>query len=193
MRECLQSLFSSVRIDAVAYSSTGAFLDAGYPSRPHCLVLDVRLPGQSGLDLQVRMNSDGERSPIIFITGHADVPMSVQAMRRGAVNFLSKPFRDQELLEAVGEALVLDARRRSAEGALLELRRRVRTLTPRELEVLRALDRGLLNKQIAYEMGIAEIAVKMHRSNATRKLGARSVPDLIHKVRTLELASLPSH
>jgi DNA-binding NarL/FixJ family response regulator len=101
------------------------------------------------------------------------------------------PFRDQELLEAVGEALVLDARRRSAEGALLELRRRVRTLTPRELEVLRALDRGLLNKQIAYEMGIAEITVKMHRSNATRKLGARSVPDLIHKVRTLELASLP--
>jgi FixJ family two-component response regulator len=192
VRDSLEALFLSVHLDAITFPTPSRFLGAPLPDRPRCLVLDVRLPGESGLDLQVRLGAAGVHLPIIFITGHADVPMSVQAMRRGAVNFLTKPFRDQDLLDAVREALDFDARRRAVEGALSELRHRARTLTPREVDVLKALDRGLLNKQIAHELGIAEITVKMHRSNATQKLGAKSVPDLIHKVRSLALGSVPA-
>ena len=190
VRLSLESLFLSVGLEAAGYSSTSALLQAGLPGRPHCLVLDVRMPGQSGLDLQTHLNTLGIKSPIIFMTGYADVPMSVQAMRRGALNFLAKPFRDQDLLDAVREALEIDTRQRKDEGFRALVKEKARSLTPREREVLMGVDRGLMNKQIAFELGIAEITVKMHRSHASRKLGARSVPDLIDKIRALDLQSL---
>jgi FixJ family two-component response regulator len=187
VREALVDLFGSVGLHARAFASTRAFVDAPREEVPSCLVLDVRMPEESGLDLQRRLNEQGLRIPIIFITGHADVPMSVRAMKLGAINFLPKPFRDQELLDAVGEALRHDAERRIAEAGMLELRKLAERLTPRELDVLKAVDRGLLNKQIAYELGIAEITVKMHRSSAFRKLKATTVADMIQKVRALDL------
>ncbi|MET3723678.1 response regulator transcription factor [Sphingomonas trueperi] len=187
IREALVDLFGSVGLHAEAFPSTRAFLDAPRRDVPSCLVLDVRMPEESGLDLQRRMNDQSVRIPIIFITGHADVPMSVRAMKLGAVNFLPKPFRDQELLDAVAEALRTDAEQRAAEAGTAELRKLAERLTPRELDVLKAVDRGLLNKQIAYELGIAEITVKMHRSSAFRKLKATTVADMIQKVRALNL------
>jgi len=187
VRDSLGDLFRSVGIEVACYASTRDLIAAGLPDRTSCLVLDVRMPGESGLDFQARLRAQGSAPPIIFITGHADVPMSVRAMRLGAVNFLPKPFRDQELLDAVSEALRDDAVRRAADAEMQELRRLAEALTPREIEVLQGVDRGLLNKQIAYELGIAEITVKMHRSSAFRKLKARTVADLIHKARLLDL------
>ncbi|WP_339949270.1 response regulator [uncultured Albimonas sp.] len=187
VRESLGDLFSSVGIEVACFASTRELIAAGLPERTSCLVLDVRMPGESGLDFQSRLRAQGSAPPIIFITGHADVPMSVRAMRLGAVNFLPKPFRDQELLDAVAEALRDDAARRAADAQMRELRRLAEALTPREIEVLQGVDRGLLNKQIAWELGIAEITVKMHRSSAFRKLKARTVADLIHKARLLDL------
>ena len=187
VRDSLGDLFRSVGIEVACYASTRDLIAAGLPDRTSCLVLDVRMPGESGLDFQARLRAQGSAPPIIFITGHADVPMSVRAMRLGAVNFLPKPFRDQELLDAVSEALRDDAVRRAADAEMQELRRLAEALTPREIEVLQGVDRGLLNKQIAYELGIAEITVKMHRSSAFRKLKARTVADLIHKARLLYL------
>jgi FixJ family two-component response regulator len=143
------------------------------------------MPGGSGLELQEKLVALGTRLPIIFITGHADVPMTVRAMKSGAINFLAKPFRDQELLDAIWEAIRVEGERRENERGRDELRKLAESLTPRELDVLKALDRGLLNKQIAFELGIAEITVKMHRSNAFRKLRATTVPDMIQKVREL--------
>ena len=187
VRDSLGDLFRSVGIEVACYASTRDLIAAGLPNRTSCLVLDVRMPGESGLDFQARLRAQGSAPPIIFITGHADVPMSVRAMRLGAVNFLPKPFRDQELLDAVSEALRDDAVRRAADAEMQELRRLAEALTPREIEVLQGVDRGLLNKQIAWELGIAEITVKMHRSSAFRKLKARTVADLIHKARLLDL------
>lgn len=187
VRDSLGDLFRSVGIEVACYASTRDLIAAGLPDRTSCLVLDVRMPGESGLDFQARLRAQGSAPPIIFITGHADVPMSVRAMRLGAVNFLPKPFRDQELLDAVSEALCDDAVRRAADAEMQELRRLAEALTPREIEVLQGVDRGLLNKQIAWELGIAEITVKMHRSSAFRKLKARTVADLIHKARLLDL------
>ena len=187
VRDSLSDLFRSVGIEVACYASTRDLIAAGLPDRTSCLVLDVRMPGESGLDFQARLRAQGSAPPIIFITGHADVPMSVRAMRLGAVNFLPKPFRDQELLDAVSEALRDDAVRRAADAEMQELRRLAEALTPREIEVLQGVDRGLLNKQIAWELGIAEITVKMHRSSAFRKLKARTVADLIHKARLLDL------
>lgn len=187
VRESLGDLFLSVGIEVACFASTRELIAAGLPERTSCLVLDVRMPGESGLDFQSRLRAQGSAPPIIFITGHADVPMSVRAMRLGAVNFLPKPFRDQELLDAVAEALRDDAARRAADAEMRELRRLAEALTPREIEVLQGVDRGLLNKQIAWELGIAEITVKMHRSSAFRKLKARTVADLIHKARLLDL------
>ncbi|MEE3627543.1 response regulator [Nitrospirillum sp. BR 11752] len=187
VRGGVTDLFRSVGLNVKNYPSTRDFLADTLPDRPSCLVLDVRLPGESGLEFQSRLNATGARLPIIFISGHADVPMSVQAMKSGAVDFLPKPFREQELLDAVSGALRVDAQRRREERDLDELRQLAAQLTPREVEVLKAVDRGLLNKQIAFEMGIAEITVKMHRSSAFRKLKARSVADMIQKVRRLAL------
>ena len=153
VRDSLGDLFRSVGIEVACYASTRDLIAAGLPDRTSCLVLDVRMPGESGLDFQARLRAQGSAPPIIFITGHADVPMSVRAMRLGAVNFLPKPFRDQELLDAVSEALRDDAVRRAADAEMQELRRLAEALTPREIEVLQGVDRGLLNKQIAWELG----------------------------------------
>ncbi|MEA1648030.1 response regulator transcription factor [Nitrospirillum sp. BR 11164] len=187
VRGGVTDLFCSVGLPVKNYASTQAFLADILPDRPSCLILDVRLPGESGLEFQARLNAAGTRLPIIFISGHADVPMSVQAMKSGAVDFLPKPFREQELLDAVSAALRADAKRRVEERDMDELRLLASQLTPREVEVLRAVDRGLLNKQIAHELGIAEITVKIHRSSAFRKLKAKSITDLVQKVRRLDL------
>lgn len=190
VRRSLEELFVSVGLGVRSYGSSQAFLAAGIPEGPSCLVLDVRLPEESGLRLQERLNEYGVPIPVIFITAHADVPMSVRAMKCGAVNFLPKPFRDQELLDAVWEALHAEAARHRRQHVEDDLKRLARTLTPREIQILRAVGRGLLNKQIAYELGIAEITVKMHRSHAFRKLKAKSVTDMIVKIRSLDLDKL---
>ncbi|WP_395664278.1 response regulator transcription factor [Methylocella sp.] len=190
VRSSLEELFISVGLRVRSYGSSQAFLTAGIPQGPSCLVLDVRLPEESGLKLQERLNEHGVQLPVIFITAHADVPMSVRAMKHGAANFLPKPFRDQELLDAVWEALHAEAARHRRRHVEDGLKRLAQTLTPREIQILRAVDRGLLNKQIAHELGIAEITVKMHRSNAFRKLKAKSVADMILKIRSLDLDGL---
>ncbi|WP_404334737.1 response regulator transcription factor [Sphingomonas sp. MMS12-HWE2-04] len=187
VRESLSDLFGSIGIDSQLFGSTRELLDAGLPDRPSCLVLDLRLPGASGLELQTRLAEMDAGIPIIFITGHADVPTSVRAMKAGAIDFLPKPFREQELLDVVAQALRLDEARRREAGAVAEVRRLAATLTPREMDVLRGVQRGLLNKQIAYELGVTEITVKMHRSSAGRKLKTSSVADLVRKVTLLAL------
>ncbi|MAU95175.1 MAG: DNA-binding response regulator [Fulvimarina sp.] len=187
VRDSLRDLFDSVGIETELFASTGEFLDAGIPNRPCCLVLDLRMPGASGLDLQARLKELEKRVPVIFLTGYADVSTSVRAMKAGAVDFLPKPFRDQELLDAVGEALRIDVERRSGETAVSEVRKLADQLTPREVDVLRGVGRGLLNKQIAFELGITEITVKMHRSSAGRKLRVVSVADMVRKIELLKL------
>lgn len=186
IRESFGDLFASVGLQVIAYPSVAAFLQAGIPDRPTCLILDVRMPGESGLDLQERLHSLQVRIPIIFITGFADVAMSVRAMKRGAADFLAKPFRDQDLLDAVAEALREDADRRERTRSVQELRDLASNLTPREAEVLKGVGRGLLSKQIAHELGIAETTVKMHRSSAFRKLRAVTASDLVQKAKLLD-------
>jgi FixJ family two-component response regulator len=187
MRTGITDLLRSVNIEASAYESTADLLADGVPNRPCCLVLDVRLPGMSGLEFQDKLSELDVRCPIIFITGFADVPMSVRAMKAGAIDFLAKPFRDQELLDAVASAIRTDAARRQNDRELRELRDLAAHLSPREAEVVRAVGRGLLNKQIAFELNIAEITVKMHRSSAFRKLKAKSTVDLVRKAELLNL------
>jgi FixJ family two-component response regulator len=187
MRAGIADLLRSVNIEASTFESTADVLANGIPDRPCCLVLDVRLPGMSGLEFQDKLAELNVRCPIIFITGFADVPMSVRAMKAGAIDFLAKPFRDQELLDAVASAIRTDIARRQSDRQLRELRDLAAHLSPREAEVVRAVGRGLLNKQIAYELNIAEITVKMHRSSAFRKLKAKSTVDLVRKAELLNL------
>jgi FixJ family two-component response regulator len=187
VRESLGDLLSSVGISAMLFESTQELLDAGLPDRPACLVLDLRLPGASGLELQSRLAEMGIAIPIIFVTAHGDVLTSVRAMKAGAVDFLPKPFRQQELLDAVIKSLREDKERRSKDRNLNELRRLAERLTARERDVLRGVGRGLLNKQIAHELGVSEITVKMHRSSARRKLKAVSAADIINKIAALRL------
>ena len=187
VRNSISDMFASVGIEAIGYGSTADFLHATAPDRPSCLVLDLRLPGSSGLELQAQLAAAGIRIPIIFITGHADVPTSVRAMKAGALDFLPKPFREQELLDAVSNALRHDVARREAARERNGVRELAQSLTPREIDVLRGVARGLLSKQIAYELGITEITVKMHRSSAGRKLKSVSVADMIRKVELLAL------
>ncbi|WP_231950080.1 response regulator transcription factor [Paraburkholderia caribensis] len=185
MRQSLEDLFRSVGLKTTSFPTTKAFNHEDVVGRPRCLVLDVRLPEESGLELQQRLTALSVRFPIVFITGYADVAMSVRAMKNGAVNFLAKPFRDQDLLDAVWEALQLDTTREAFETDVAEIRALAEKLSPREWDVLKGVDRGLLNKQIATELGVAEITVKMHRSNAFKKLKARNSTDMIQKVRAV--------
>ncbi|MFB6417701.1 response regulator transcription factor [Bradyrhizobium tunisiense] len=187
VRESLGDLLSSVGISTMLFGSTQELLDAGLPDRPACLVLDLRLPDASGLELQSRLTEMGIAIPIIFVTGHGDVPTSVRAMKAGAVDFLPKPLRQQELLDAVIKSLREDKERRLKDRNLIELRRLAKRLTARERDVLRGVSRGLLNKQIAHELGVSEITVKMHRSSARRKLKAVSAADIINKIAALGL------
>lgn len=178
-REALDALLRSVGIKAVSFGAVRDFLATSLPDSNCCLVLDVRMPGQSGLDLQQQLIRSGTDIPIIFITGHADVPMTVRAMKAGAEEFLEKPFRDQDLLDAINSALEHGRERRSAQAALGALRDRWETLTARERQILPLVARGLLNKQIAAELGVTEITVKVHRGQMMRKMKARSVADLV--------------
>jgi FixJ family two-component response regulator len=185
IREALVDLLQSVRIDVSAFDSPAALLAGANLNRPGCILLDVRLPGLSGLDFQGQLERMGSRMPIVFMTGFGDIPMSVRAMKAGAVDFLVKPFRDQDLLDAVSTAIERDAvqRRESAESdAVVTL---AEALTPREREVMVAVCKGLMNKQIAYDLGISEITVKLHRGNVMRKMDVRSVADLVRRAELL--------
>jgi FixJ family two-component response regulator len=186
VRDGLQDLLRSVGLDSLAYGSTGDLLAATLPDRPGCLILDVRLPGSSGLDLQAKLAARGNRMPIIFMTGHGDIPMSVQAMKAGALDFLTKPFRDQDMLDAIAVAIERDRARRASSAGVAELEALAATLTAREAEVMQHVVRGLLNKQIAHALGISEITVKIHRGNVMRKMGAGSVADLVRKTELLK-------
>src|ERR1700742_1163601 len=177
LRNSLGRLLRSVGLNAKLFSSVSEFLKAELAEGPSCLVLDVRLPGQSGLEFQRELATAGRELPIIFITGHGDIPMSVQAMKSGAIEFLTKPIRDQEFLDAIQCGLSRDRNRRQTESALADLKRRFATLSPRELQVMIQVARGWSSKRIADEIGIAQATVKVHRSRAMRKMNARSLPE----------------
>ncbi|MDB5467698.1 MAG: two-component system response regulator [Phenylobacterium sp.] len=185
MREALQSLFGSVGLQTEAFASTSALAERAPVDVETCLVLDVRLPGVSGLDFQSQLVASGRELPVVFMTGHGDIPMSVRAMKAGAVDFLSKPFRDQDMLDAVAAALDRDRRRRRERQELAALEARYAALTPREREVMVHVVAGLMNKQIAAEVGLSEITVKIHRGSLMRKMAARSVPDLVRMFEAL--------
>jgi len=188
-RETLGSLIRSVGLQVELFRSGEEFLKSKRPDVPSCLVLDIRLPGISGLDFQRRLAESKIRIPIIFITGHGDIQMSVHAMKAGAIEFLTKPFRAQDLLDAIHVALEKDRRRRQRRAEVAQLRTRFASLTPRERQVLPLVVSGMLNKQIAAELGISEAAIKVHRSQLMRKMRAHSLPDL---VRMAEKIGFPS-
>ncbi|MFZ0095296.1 MAG: response regulator transcription factor [Pseudolabrys sp.] len=179
VREALGSLIRSIGLRVEAFASAQEFFAAKRPDAICCLILDVRLPGVSGLDFQAELTKAKIQIPIIFITGHGDIPMSVKAMKAGAVEFLTKPFRDQDLLDAIQVALERARAGHANEKALSELRAKFETLTPREQEVMAWVTGGLLNKQVAAEIGVTEITVKVHRGKVTRKMGAKSLADLV--------------
>jgi FixJ family two-component response regulator len=179
MRKALDNLLRSVGFEVELFASPQEFLQSERPARPGCIVLDVRFPGRSGLDIQRDLASADARLPIIFITGYGDIPMSVRAMKAGAVEFLTKPFRDQDLLDAVATALEQDRARRAGDLLLSELRARFETLTARERQVLSLVVAGRLNKQIAGELGVSEMTVKMHRRQVMRKMQAAGVAQLV--------------
>jgi len=185
VREGLSELVLSAGLKSVSFSSTRELLDADIVDKPGCLILDVRMPGTSGLDLQHHLAQNGNPKPIIFLTGHGDIPMTVQAMKAGAVDFLTKPVRDQTLLDAVIAGIAMDARRRADAVIVKRNVERVETLTPREREVLHKVARGRLNKQIAFDLGISEVTVKLHRGNVMRKMEAASIGELIRAWETL--------
>jgi FixJ family two-component response regulator len=178
LRASIARLLRSLDMNTSLFASIPDFLKSDPPDSPTCLVLDVRLPGQSGLDLQRELAAAHKELPIIFITGHGDIPMTVQAMKGGAVEFLTKPFRDQDLLDAIQLGLARDRARRENETGLTARRERFGTLSPREREIVIQVARGRLSKQIAGDMGIAEATVKVHRSRAMRKMSVRSLPEL---------------
>jgi FixJ family two-component response regulator len=193
LRNSLERLLRSVGLNAKLFASVSDFLKSEPTEGPTCLVLDVRLPGQSGLEFQRELAAAGRELPIIFITGHGDIPMSVQAMKSGAIEFLTKPIRDQALLDAIQSGLTRDRVRRENESALADLRKRFATLSPREQEIMMHVARGRLSKQIAGDVGIAEATVKVHRSRAMRKLNARSLPEFGQMAVKLNLMPEKSH
>lgn len=179
VRASLEELMLSVGIDATGFGSTRELLDADLSERPGCLVLDVRMPGASGLDLQQHLAATGNAKPIVFLTGHGDIPMTVQAMKAGAVDFLTKPFRDQSLLDAVTTGIERDVAQRADAALMKQQADRYATLTMRERQVLAEVARGRLNKQIAFDLGITEVTVKLHRSAVMKKMRAASIGELI--------------
>jgi FixJ family two-component response regulator len=188
LRDALSSLLRSVGLRVEVFGSAPEMLEAPLPEVASCLVLDIRLPKRSGLDFQSELIEANIQMPIIFITAHGDVPMSVRAMKAGAVDFLTKPFRDQDLLDAVANALERDRKRREDEKGVAELKAKLKTLTPRELEVMGLVTAGLMNKQVAGEIGVSEITVKIHRGHVMRKMGARSLADLVRMAEILGIS-----
>ena len=187
MRNALKNLLRSVGLEPSVFGSAQEFLEAERPDAPSCLILDVRLPGLSGLDLQRQLSAFNIQIPIIFITAHGDIPMSVRAMKAGAVEFLTKPFRDQDLLDAIQVSLTQDRVRRQKENELSELRKRYELLTARERELLPLVISGRPNKEIAAEIGTSEITVKVHRGNLMRKMQASSFADLLRMTADLKI------
>ena len=185
VRRALSNLFESVGLKVEVFGSASEMLQSKLPDVASCLVLDIRLPGLSGLDFQTELAKANIHIPIIFMTGHGDIPMTVRAMKGGAVDFLTKPFRDQEMLDAVVMAIERDRKRRQADTIVANLQGQFKTLTPREREILALVSSGLMNKQVAAELGLAEITVKIHRGHIMKKMGAKSVADLVIKAEAL--------
>jgi FixJ family two-component response regulator len=188
LRAALAGLFRSVDLATAAYASAAEFLNTQRTDGPGCLVLDVRMPGLSGLDFQAQLERLGIHLPVILMTGHGDIPMSVRAMKAGAVDFLTKPFRDQDMLDAVTAALARDAERRSRDSGLMAVRKAYETLTTREREVFAHVTAGLMNKQIAGLLDLSEITIKIHRGHVMRKMAARSLADLVRMAQALGIA-----
>jgi FixJ family two-component response regulator len=191
VREALSSLIRSIGLDVETYASAHEYLRRQPRQSPACLVLDVRMPGLSGLDLQRELANQGREIPIIFVTAHGDIPMTVKAMKAGAAEFLSKPFRDQDLLDAICQALARDRASMSARADLAEIRWRYATLTRREKEVAMLVVRGLPNKQVAAKLNVSEITVKVHRRHIMVKMEAKSLPELVRITEALRLNSSP--
>ncbi|SHN68969.1 response regulator transcription factor [Bradyrhizobium erythrophlei] len=188
VRRALANLFQSVGLEVMLFGSASEMLQSGLSASASCLVLDVRLPGLSGLDFQSELAKANTHIPIIFMSGHGDIPMTVRAMKGGAVDFLTKPFRDQDMLDAVSTAIERDRKRREAETIVSKLQTRFETLTPREREIFALVSSGLMNKQIAAELGLAEITVKIHRGHITRKMGAKSLAELVRQAEALGIS-----
>jgi FixJ family two-component response regulator len=186
-RDSMAGLFNSMGLKVITFSSAAEFLRSKLPDTVSCLVLDVRLPDLSGLDLQTELAKASISIPIIFVTGHGDIPMTVKAMKAGAADFLTKPFREQDMLDAVTSALGRDRKRREVERRLADLRSRLQALTPREREVMTLVTAGLMNKQIAGKLDVTVITVKTHRGQVMRKMGARSVAELVKIAEALEI------
>jgi FixJ family two-component response regulator len=187
VRDALSSLFRSVGYKVQLFESTSEFIQAKRLDANSCLVLDIRLPGVSGLDLQSHLNREQIQIPIIFMTGHGDIPMSVRAMKAGAIDFLAKPFRDQDMLDAVAAALETDRKRRDADQSVAAVRSAFETLTPREREIMQFVTSGLMNKQVAGKLGLSEITVKIHRANVMKKMACQSLADLVRMAGLLGL------
>jgi FixJ family two-component response regulator len=187
-RDALMRLFRTVGFRTEVFGSAAELLQTKLPDAPGCLVLDVRLPGQSGLDIQSELAKANIQIPIIFMSGHGDIPMSVRAMKAGAIDFLTKPFRDQDMLDAVVAAIERDRQRRGREREASILRALFESLSPREREVMALVTTGLMNKQVAAEVGLSEITVKIHRGNAMRKMKAKTLADLVRMAEALEIS-----
>jgi FixJ family two-component response regulator len=179
MRGALEGLFDSVGLDAHTYATARDFLARGLADKPGCIVIDIRLPDMNGLDFQAQLVDIGVRLPVVMMTGYGDITMSVRAMKRGAIDFLPKPFHDQDMLDAVMAAIACDRQRRTIEGDLSLLQQRFETLSARELQVMQLVTAGKMNKQVANDLGISEITVKIHRGAAMRKMGAKTLADLV--------------
>ncbi|PXA76761.1 DNA-binding response regulator [Caulobacter sp. D4A] len=188
IREALDSLFRSVGLETRLFGNAQDFFRSGHAHDAGCLVLDVRLPGVSGLDFQAQLNAADIRMPVVLMTGHGDIPMTVRGMKAGAVDFLAKPFRDQDMLDAVTAAIGRDQAQRAERSGLDEARRRYDTLTARERQVMAMVAAGLMNKQIAFEIGLSEITVKIHRGSAMRKMEARSMLEFVRMAELLGVA-----
>jgi FixJ family two-component response regulator len=186
MRSALEELFESVGLQSQTYATAKDFLSANLSDRPGCIVLDVRLPDMNGLEFQTRLNQIGVGIPVVMMTGHGDIPMSVHAMKHGAVDFLAKPFRDQDMLDAVLTAIERDRQRRVIESDDSQLKERFETLSPREQEVMLLVTAGKMNKQVAGDLGISEITVKIHRGAAMHKMGARTYAELVRMADALQ-------